>query len=265
MNRGIGYEGRLAGALLGMFQHFVVSVLFMLCALPFMVYQSLVGWQPTHLAVWLGVLSLLPVGPGVFATLVSMREFLVRRGYTARPVRGFTAAFGRAVRELGWWWLGCATLELLLSYDGALFGRSDTVFGAVAVGFLALAATTIGICCAVLGGVRGRPVAVLTTTLLTMARRPHVVATWLFVFAGAALVTRIPLLGTSLALFLPAVCASCVLVVNAAHGFDRSLVAADGRADAPVQDIALEVPSGSRCPGPAPLGPEGHTGRPAVP
>jgi hypothetical protein len=218
---GLGYEGRLASTMLGVFYTFIVSAQLIATTLPFLVFDRLVGWQHTQVALWLGVASLLPVGPGMFATLSSVRDHAAERGYPGRPVRRFRSSFARAVRTLWWWWLGLATVEVVVGYDVLLLGATDSVF-LVAVAFVGvLVATTIALVCVVLDGASGRPTAVLAAALAAVASRPHIALAWLFLVLVAVATTMLPVVGASLALFVPALCAWAVLIVNTAFGFNE--------------------------------------------
>ncbi|NJP93869.1 hypothetical protein HCN51_31255 [Nonomuraea sp. FMUSA5-5] len=77
-------KGRSSSALLVVWSLFAASACFLACCLLYEVFEPLVGWQAGHGALWLGALSLTPVGPGL-------------RGLLA-PGR----AMGGRPRRLGW-------------------------------------------------------------------------------------------------------------------------------------------------------------------
>jgi hypothetical protein len=223
------YDGRLARVLLSVFQFFAVSVLFLLTALPAVMFDAAVSsaaaGRASHPAIWLGVLTALPIGPGAYAALSGMRDFIAERGYPGSPFRRFWKAFGAGAVQLRRMWAGSAGLGLLLAYNAALYGASDRAFLAVMAGGALVAVAVVSVCCVALQGVPGRPLAVLTLALHAAAARPLAPLAWLAVLVAALAATQLPLFGPNLALFLPAACAWAILSVNKAVGFDRKAAA----------------------------------------
>lgn len=220
------YDGLIGRLLLSIFQFFVVSVQFLATALLAVLYDRIVGWQATHLAVWLGALALLPMGPGVYAVLAAMRDFLTEGGYPGTPIRRFWRAYRDGATRLWWWWLGAAAFAVLLGYNAALYGESAIVFAGIVIGGALVVVASVAVCCAVLLGVRGRPLQLVAAALGSAARTPHAVFAWLFVVVAVAGASAIPVIGPSLALFLPALAGWAILIVNAATGVDGKLAAA---------------------------------------
>lgn len=213
-------EGRLSRMLLTILQHFESSALFVVCLMPALAFHALVGWQPTHLAVWLGVASLVPAGPGLFALLAVSRDFLAENGYPGHGIRRFSAAFVRGLDRLATWWALTAFLGLLLAYNLAIAGASDAVLVGSIVLLACICATTVGASVAVLTGADAGLLSLLAAVATVAIRRPHVVLTWILIGVTTGLACLLPVIGTSLALVLPGLAATAVLVVNAMTGYD---------------------------------------------
>ena len=219
------YDGLIGRLLLSIFQFFIVSVQFLATALLAALYDRFVGWQATHVAVWLGALAVLPIGPGVYAVLAAMRDFLAEGGYPGAPIRRFWRAYRDGATRLWWWWLGATAFAVLLAYNAALYGETGAVVAGIIIGAALVVVASVAICCAVLLGVRGRPLQLAAVAFGSAALRPHVVLVWLFLLVAAAGASAIPVIGPSLALFLPALAGWAVLIVNAATGFDAKVAA----------------------------------------
>lgn len=214
------YDGRLARVLLAVFQHFAVSVLFLLTALPAVVVDQASG-SVSHAAIWLGVLAALPIGPGAYAALSGMRGFIAERGYPGSPFRRFWKAFADGAMRLRWLWAGAAGIGLLLAYNAALYGDGDGAFLAIMASGALIAVAAVAVCCVALQGASGRPLEVLTIALHAATARPLAPLSWLAVLVAALAATQAPIFGPNLALFLPAVSAWAILTVNRRLGFDR--------------------------------------------
>jgi hypothetical protein len=222
------YDGRLARVLLAVFQFFAVSALFLLTALPAIVVDQASG-RASHAAIWLGVLAALPIGPGVYAALAAMRDFIIEGGYAGAVFHRFWRAFATGSVQLRWLWAGTAAIELLLAYNAALYGGSDGAFLAITAGGALVALAVIAVCCVALqGGAAGRPLEVLTLALHAAATRPLAPLAWLAVLVIALAVTQLPVFGPNLALFLPAAAAWAILTANRKLGFDRTAAALIG-------------------------------------
>lgn len=215
----IALDGPLAATVLAVFGYFIVSVSYLACLVPLFAFTTLVGWQATHLAVWLGAASLLPLAPATYAALRAARLLLDERG-EARAGREFWTAFADGCRRLWWAAAGTSAVALVLAYDLALLGGSDAVLLLVAAGAAAAVALLIGVCVVAAPGVR-RPVETLTAAVQAIARRPHIALSWLLLLGLGLAATAIPLIGPALALFLPALLGAGIHVCNDALRLTR--------------------------------------------
>ncbi|WP_205327103.1 hypothetical protein [Glycomyces sp. YM15] len=213
------YDGRLSRFLLSMFQCFAVSVLFLVTALPAVVVDQASG-RVSHAGIWLGVAAALPIGPGAYAVLAGMRGFITEGGYQGRAFRRFWRDFASGAVRLRRLWAGMALIALLLGYNAALYGGSDGAFLAVTAGGALVAVAAVAVCSASLQGVAGTPIEVLTLALHAAAARPLAPLAHLGVLVIALAATQLPVVGTNLALFLPALAAWAILTANRLLGFD---------------------------------------------
>ncbi|MBT2500622.1 hypothetical protein J7E25_16110 [Agromyces sp. ISL-38] len=222
MMKGFAHDGPLARALLNVACLFAVSVSVVVCAIPYALFEQLVGWQPTHLAVVFGVVSMLPLGPALFAALSTARAFLLERGGSpGAAFHRFWRAFASGTTSLGWYWGLVALLAVLMAYNVILTGDTAMVLvGAILLAVIAIV-FAVALSCAVASGASGRPSALLVVAARSVASRPHVGLAWLLLVVIAYAATLIPLIGPSLAFFTPAVAASGILIVNATFGFDE--------------------------------------------
>ncbi|MFD4959469.1 hypothetical protein [Microbacterium sp. NPDC058389] len=216
----IALDGPLAATVLAVWQYFVVSVSFLGCLVPLFAFTTLVGWQATHLAVWLGAASLLPIVPAAYALLRGTRLLLAERG-EARAGRAFWNAFAKGCRHLWWAAAGTSLVALVLAYDLALLGGSDAVLLLVAAGAALAAALLIGVCVVAGSDGFGRPVETLTAAVKAIGRRPHIPLSWLLLTGLGLAATAIPLLGPALALFLPALVGAGIHICNDALRLTR--------------------------------------------
>jgi hypothetical protein len=142
--RGFAYDGPLARALLTVAYIFGVSLSLVACAVPYVLFEQLVGWQPTHLALVIGVLSTLPFGPALFATLSAARDLLDVHGSPGRPsallVVAVRAAAARPHVALAWLLLVAVTYAVTLI---PIIGPSLALFtpAAAACGILIVSRT----------------------------------------------------------------------------------------------------------------------------
>ncbi|GAA5205052.1 hypothetical protein [Microbacterium kyungheense] len=209
----LALDGPLAATVLAVFGYFTVSVSYLACLVPLLAFTSLVGWQPTHLAVWLGAASLLPVAPASYALLRASRLLLTERG-EARAVRAFWTAFADGCRRLWWAAASLSLVTVLLQYDLALFGGSDTVLLLVAAGAALAAALLVGVCVLATAQDLKRPVETVAAAATAIGRRPHIALSWLLLIGLGLAATAIPLLGPALALFLPALLGAGIHICN---------------------------------------------------
>lgn len=209
----LALDGRVATTMLTVFQYFIVSASFIACLVPAVAFALLVGWQPTHLALWLGAVSLLPLAPALYALLRSTRRLLDDRA-DAHAGRLFWASFVNGCRTLAWAAAGASALVLLLGYDLALFGGSDAMLLFVAAVAAVLIALLIAVCAVAAARTSHRPVHTLTLAVRAVARRPHIALSWLLLLVLGVGVASLPLIGAPVALFLPALLGAAIHICN---------------------------------------------------
>jgi hypothetical protein len=209
----VALDGAVASTMLTVFGFFTVSVSFAACLVPAVAFAALVGWQPTHLALWLGAASLLPLAPATYALLRSTRRLLVRAS-DARAAREFWVAFASGCRGLAWAAVGTSAVVLLLSYDLALFGASDAMLLFTAAAAALVVALLIGVCAVAAAQQGPRPVEMLTIAVRAVARRPHIALSWLLLIALGAGIASLPIVGAPVALFLPALIGAGIHICN---------------------------------------------------
>lgn len=213
------YDGPIATVLLKAFQFFVVSVSFLATAVPVIAFQALVGVQPTHLALWLAGTSLLPLVPGTVAAVVTARRVLLASDGAAAG-RVFWRSFATAVRSRWWLSLGVAGTAVILGYDYVILGGTDVATLAVFGGLALLGMLVIGVASLDAAG-RGERAAraTLVRTGRAIAAKPHIALAWLLLCGLAALTFAVPVVGTAVALFAPALVAAGIAICNEALGF----------------------------------------------
>ncbi|MFI7135515.1 hypothetical protein ACIBQ1_58375 [Nonomuraea sp. NPDC050153] len=211
-------DGPVARTALITWHLFVASACFLVCCAPYFLFERLIGWQPSHGALWLGALSLMPVGPALRGLLATVHAMVSEGRYPGRPVGRFVGAIRRSSRGLRMLWWSLPALALLLAYDVALYGGTNSAVPVLAgtvgmlLGLILIGATVVD--------TRQRGLAVtLRIVLESAARRPHIPLAWLFLLLTAVLVANLPLVGPSLLLFVPAAWATAVDVVNRSWQF----------------------------------------------
>ncbi|WP_203581854.1 hypothetical protein [Microbacterium hibisci] len=213
----LALDGPVAATMLTVFQYFVVSISFIGCLVPVVAFTALVGWQPTHLALWLGVLSLLPLVPAGYALLRSSRRLLADRA-DAQGGRLYWRSFVVGCRTLWWAAAGASAVALLLAYDLALFGDSDAMLLFVAAGAAVAVMLLIAVCvvaaAGVAAGVARRPIETLSVAARAVARRPHIGLAWLLIIALGLIGAGLPIIGSAFALFLPALLGAAIHICN---------------------------------------------------
>ena len=211
----LALDGPLAATVLAVFRSFVLSVSFIGCLVPVLAFTALVGWQATHLAVWLGAAALLPLAPATYALLRGARSLLSEPGDAATG-REFWTSFARGCRDLWWAALGLGVVVVVLQYDLALFGGADAVVLLAAVAAALAVVLLIGVCvvaAAQPAGVRG-PLETVTVAVRAIARRPHIALSWLLLTGVGLAATALPLIGPAIALFLPATVGAGIHICN---------------------------------------------------
>lgn len=224
--RVFGYEGPVAGMMLGAFACFLASVSFVASLLPAIAFQALVGWQSTHLAIWLGALSLITVFPAARALIVVATTMLDNGIATARVGRLYWRTFATAFRDPRWAAVILPVAAVLLGYDLALMGSSDTVFLIVVATVLVIVAFLIGLASSATLGAEVPALKLVARTAAAVARRPHVAIAWLLIVALTAGAMFLPVLGALAALLLPAASAMGIVMCNRALGFSLATQAA---------------------------------------
>ena len=211
----LALDGPLAATVLTVFRSFVLSVSFIGCLVPVLAFTALVGWQATHLAVWLGAVALLPLAPATYALLRGARALLSERG-DAPTGREFWTSFARGWGDLWWSALGLGGVVVVLQYDLALFGGTDAVvlLAAVAAALAVVMLIGVGVVAAAQpAGVRG-PLETVTMAVRAIARRPHIALSWLLLIGVGLATTALPLIGPAVALFLPAAVGAGIHICN---------------------------------------------------
>jgi hypothetical protein len=105
-------------------------------------------------------------------------------------------------------------MTLLLSYDLALFGAADAMLLFVAAAGAVVAVLLIGVCAAAAANPGLRPVPALGVAAVALARRPHVGLSWLLLIGLGIGAASLPLIGSALALFLPALLGAGIHICN---------------------------------------------------
>jgi hypothetical protein len=212
LGRLLGYDGVIATLLLGAFQFFLVSLSFIACLTPALAFQALVGWQSTHLALWLGAASLSTAAPALQALVTAAAPLL--RG--DRAAGAFWRGFADAVRTRRAIALLPSAAALVLGYDVALLGAD----GAVLLGATAIAALVSAVVIAVSfldSPLRGA--ALLIAAVRIVMLRPHLALAWLLLAALAILATTLPVIGAVAWLSAPALAAVAAEICNRSLGF----------------------------------------------
>ena len=216
----LAYDGAVATTLLKAFQFFVLSVSFVAGIAPAIVFSLLVGWQNTHLAIWLGAASVLTIVPAAYGALAAaQRELLVPGG--SRAGREFWHSFAFAFRRLWWLAASAVALTLVLAYDFAITGGDDAALLAMAAAAIAAALLTVGACCVAIDTGCTSAVDLIVSTVRSIARRPHIALSWGMLIALGMVSITIPVIGTAATLFAPAVVAAAIVICNTTLGFAR--------------------------------------------
>ncbi|GAA4775127.1 hypothetical protein [Microbacterium gilvum] len=213
----LAHDGRIAGWLLAIWQCFLAGASFLAALAPLILFQALVGWQPTHLAIALFGVAVLPVVPGLHALLVATGRVLDHGG-AARAGAVFWLAFREGCGRLRGVALSTGAVVVVLSYDLALFPEDDAVT-LVVLGFaITLIAVLLAIC-ATAAAAPARGPALIAAASAAAARRPHIVLAWLLLVALGTASCAVPVLGPSLMVFAPALVALGIHICNRALGF----------------------------------------------
>nr|WP_201470691.1 hypothetical protein [Microbacterium hydrocarbonoxydans] len=214
LGRLLGYDGVIATLLMGAFRYFVVSLSFVSCLVPMLAFQALVGWQATHIALWLGAAAVLTVGPALHGLTQAAAGLLDSEPHVARI---FWVGFVDAVRHR---WGSAVVLSvavLVLGYDVALLGAdAGVLLGAVAVAAV-VAMVTVSAAFLTESPLRGIAFAVAAARIVM--QRPHLALVWLLLGAAAVLTTTLPVVGAVGWLSAPALAAVAATICNRTLGF----------------------------------------------
>ncbi|NMM94432.1 hypothetical protein G1C95_1619 [Bifidobacterium sp. DSM 109957] len=223
----LSYDSAVSQTLLNVWAVFVIAVLGWLFLLPQVAFILLVGWQPTHVAVWLGVLSLIPIGPGLTAIFAASRAVLAERGYPGHLTRTFFASIRQASRGQILVWAIASVAELFVAYDIALFGTAPSVFvPAVALAML-MAVLLMASAATEPTTPHGTVLSLreyMAAMLVVVARKVYVPLTWLFLLIVVAMLSRIPLVGSMLLLFAPGLWGLLAALVTTMFRFGATAV-----------------------------------------
>lgn len=217
LGRLLGYDGVIATLLLGAFRYFLVSLSFVACLVPMLAFQALVGWQATHLALWLGAAAVLPVAPALHGLIRAAAALLDSE---PRAAQLFWRGFADAVRVR---WGSALTLSaavLVLGYDVALLGAdAGVLLGAVVVAAVVAATVVAG---AFLSDSPLRGAAFALAAARIVMQRPHLALVWLLLAGLAALATSLPVVGAVAWMSMPALAAVAATICARTLGFDSA-------------------------------------------
>ncbi len=217
LGRLLGYDGVIATLLLGAFRYFLVSLSFVACLAPVLAFQALVGWQATHVALWLGAAAVLPIAPALHGLTKAAAALLDAEPHVARI---FWREFADAVRHRWGSALALSVAVLVLGYDIALLGAdAGVLLGAVAV---AAAVVAIVVAAAFLSDSPLRGTAYGLAAARIVLQRPHLALVWLLLATLAGLATSIPVIGAVAWLSTPALAAVAATICTRTLGFDRA-------------------------------------------
>jgi hypothetical protein len=214
----LAYDGPITAALLRAFQFFLVGVSFLACLMPAFVFQALVGWQPTHIALWLGSISLLPIAPAVIGALIAARGVLLAGG-EAGSAGVFWHGFAQGIRSRWWLAAGVSGGVLVLGYDIVLLGDSDAVLLLATVGLALLVVLTIGVSSTAVTDTVSRPWSLIVQSVRAIAARPHAALSWILLIVVGVGASMLPVVGGAVALFAPALVACAIVICNRALHF----------------------------------------------
>lgn len=217
LGRLLGYDGVIATLLLGAFRYFLVSLSFVACLVPMLAFQALVGWQATHIALWLGAAAVLPVAPALHGLVHAAAALLDSEAHAAGI---FWRGFADAARYR---WGSALTLSaavLVLGYDVALLGADAGVLLG-AVGAAAVVGAVV-VSAAFLTDSPLRGIAFAIAAARIVLQRPHLALVWLLLALLAGLATSLPVIGAVAWLSAPALAAVAATICTRTLGFERA-------------------------------------------
>jgi len=212
------YDAPIARTALYMWYVFVVSVLALVTAVPYLAFEALIGWQRSPVALLAGAVTSGVAGPMVCALVGAMSPLVERREYPGGAPRRFVGAIRASSPGLRKLWGLVMLSALLLAFDYAWYGQATVVQVGVAVMalglFLLLVAASV--ICAESDARPARVLEVLIPAGLLLVRRWYVALAWAMLTVVAVALYQVPVIGISLLLFLPGLWAACVLIVASA-------------------------------------------------
>lgn len=217
LGRLLGYDGIIATLLLGAFRYFLVSLSFVACLVPMLAFQALVGWQATHIALWLGAVAVLPTAPALHGLVRAAAALLDSDPHVAQT---FWRGFADAVRHRWGSALALSGAVLVLGYDVALLGSdAGVLLGAVAV---AAAVAAVVVSAAFLADSPLRGIAFAIAAARIVMQRPHLALVWLLLAVLAGLATSLPVVGAVAWLSTPALAAVAATICTRTLGFESA-------------------------------------------
>ncbi|MFK4762621.1 hypothetical protein ACI3KS_16965 [Microbacterium sp. ZW T5_45] len=217
LGRLLGYDGVIATLLLSAFRYFLVSLCFVACLAPLLVFHAMVGWQPTHLSLVLGAAALLPLAPALHALLRASAALLDGDHHV---VRTFWRGFADAVRVRWGTAVAVSVAALVLGYDVALLGAgAGVLLGAVAAAGVVIAVVVAG---AALSDSPVRGAAFAAASVRIVMLRPHLALVWLLLGALGVAATTLPMIGAVAWLSAPALAGVAAVICNRSLGFETA-------------------------------------------
>lgn len=217
LGRLLGYDGVIATLLLGAFRYFLVSLSFVACLAPVLAFQALVGWQATHIALWLGAAAVLPIAPALHGLIRAAAALLDAETHAART---FWRGVADAVRHRWGSALALSATVLVLGYDVALLGAdAGVLLGAAAAAAVVVAIVVAG---AFLSESPLRGAAYALAAARIVMSRPHLALVWLLLAALAALGTSLPVVGAVAWMSMPALVAVAATICARTLGFESA-------------------------------------------
>lgn len=216
------FDSPVSQAILCVWQVFVNGALLWFAAIPYLAFDLMVGWQPSHGAIWLGCAAAFPLLPALTGLMSVSADMAEQRGYVGATVRRFIAAIVKAPRGIKKLWALCFAAMVCMAYDIALFpgaaGMSISAVVVFAIMILVLIAVSILDRREGHASLRGT----VTYAVACLVRKPYLPLVWCFVLALAIAISFLPIVGSCWLVFAPGVCGIVIAVVNWSTGFDAA-------------------------------------------
>ncbi|MCH9275979.1 hypothetical protein JS533_006795 [Bifidobacterium amazonense] len=213
------FDSPVSQMILRVWQVFVNGALLWIAAIPYFAFDLLVGWQPSHGAIWLGCAALAPLFPAVTGLIAVSRDMITERGYVGATGRRFVAAVVHAAPAVRLTWLMCVATTLFVAYDVALFAGTVAMPASAA----AVALTMLSLLCAASWTLAGRDTAAvgaapavrqLAGVIVATIRKAYLPLVWLFLLAVIIAASLLPMIGACLLAFAPGLWGAVVALVN---------------------------------------------------